>query len=340
MNKRVLLVFGIFVIVTVGFLFWKSWREKDDLQLAGDTKLRLQLQWFDQAQFIGFYVASHKLYYKDKGLQVDIIPGGFNINPIMKVRMGDADIGITTADQLLLQRAEGHDIKAIGNVFNKSIACFISRKELNIHSPQDLIGKKVGVYRGFDTENILMSILNKHSIDKNQLNIRDAGHFSAFITNEIDVFPSYLINEPILAEDKGISINILYPDDFGVQFYSDTIFVSGDFLNANRDILKRFLHASAEGWAYAERNPEEALQIMYSYTRSSSTSDLSSSSKHQSKMLKSVLEHIRGGSNDKMFFMDRTRWDSMERSLFKIGRLKTQGHVGDLCDFKLANEGK
>lgn len=338
MNRRISIIIGVLVLTIVAVLFWVSWHKEDDLQLAGKTKLRLQLQWFDQAQFIGFYVANEKRYYAEEGLEVDIIPGGFNINPVMKVRMGEADIGIATADQVLLQKAEGHDIKAIGNVFNKSIACFMSRKSLNIRSPQDLIGKKVGVYRGFDTENILLSILKKHNIDEKEVNIRDAGSFSAFITEEIDVFPSYLINEPLFAEEKGIPVNILYPDNFGIQFYSDTIFTSGKYLESNRKVFVRFLRASAKGWDYAEQNPNEALEIMYRYTRSSGAQ--LSSSAHQKKMLQKVIEHLRGGAKNEMFFMDRTRWESMEQSLFGISKLKTQGHVGHLCDFTLANEGK
>jgi len=338
MSKHATAIIGLVVFTAIGLLVWKSWVNPDDIRLEGKTKVRLQLQWFDQAQFIGFYVANEKGCYAKEGLQVEIIPGGYNISPIMKVRMGDAEIGLATADQVLLQKAEGHDVKAIGNVFNKSIACFISRKDLNIRSPQDLVGKKVGVYRGFDTENVLLSILKRHNIDEKDVNIRDAGAFSAFLTQEIDVFPSYLINEPILAEENAVQVNVLYPDDFGVQFYSDTLFVSGKFLEQNRDVLRRFLRASERGWAYAEQDPEGALDIMYRHTRSSG--EKLTSSAHQKKMLQKVLEHIRGGSTDKMFFMDRTRWDSMERSLFGIGKLKTQGHVGRLCDFTLANEGE
>lgn len=336
MNRHISLIIGLIVLCISGFLIYESWNKDDDVKLAGKTTIRLQLQWFDQAQFIGFYVADSKGYYAEEGLTIKIVPGGFNINPIMKVRMGDADIGLATADQVLLQKAAGHDIRAFGNVFNKSIACFISRQDLNIQAPHDLLGKKVGVYKGFDTENILLSILKKHNIDEKNINIIDAGSFAAFLANELDAFPSYLINEPMLAKEKGIPVNILYPDDFGVQFYSDTIFTTEEYLKNNRASLARFLKASERGWDYAEQNPEEAIDILYRHTRSSG-SKLSSSS-HQKRMLQKVLEHIRGGPQNRMFFMDRTRWDSMERSLFSIDKLKTQGHVGELCDFTLANQ--
>jgi ABC-type nitrate/sulfonate/bicarbonate transport system substrate-binding protein len=334
-SKYLTVLFSFLIVTTIATLIYVSWNKDDDYNLIGKTKIKLQLQWFDQAQFIGFYVACEKKYYSDEGLEVEIIQGGFNINPILKVRTGEADIGLITADQLLLQRAEGHEIKAIGNVFNKSIACFMSRKDLNIQNPQDLVGKKVGIYRGFDTENILYSILKKHNIDEKQLNIVDAGNFSAFIAQEIDAFPSYLINEPILAEDNNIKVNILYPDDFGVQFYSDTLFTTEKFLNTNRKTVERFLRASAKGWDYAKNHPDDALSIMFNMIRTQNPK-----SEYQKQMLMKVIENIYGGPKNSMFYMDRSRWDNMEQCLYTIGKLKTQGHVGELCDFKMANEGK
>src|SRR5690348_5267939 len=40
------------------------------------VKVKLQLKWLHQAQFAGYYVAADKGYYKDQGLDVEILPGG------------------------------------------------------------------------------------------------------------------------------------------------------------------------------------------------------------------------------------------------------------------------
>ena len=335
MRRRLSILLGVFVLGIVAVLAWVSWNKGDDILLAGKERIRFQLQWFDQAQFIGFYVANEKRYYADEGLSVEVQPGGYNVNPIQRVEMSQAEIGLATADQVLLSKAEGHPLKAIGTVFNKSIACFISRKPLKIRSPQDLIGKKVGVYLGFDTENVLLSILAKHAVNSRDVNIVPAGMFEAFVQNEIEVFPSYQINEPFLAAERGIDVDILMPDMFGVQFYSDTIFTTEKAWKEKRGSLLRFLKASAKGWAYAESHPDEALDIMFRQIRSSGAKV---DARLQKQMLLKSIEHLRGGDKNVMFYMDRARWDNMESSLLTIGKLKRQGYVGDLCDFQMATE--
>ena len=60
-------------------------------------KLVLQLKWVTQAQFAGYYVAKDKGLYKDVGLDVEIKPGGPDINPSQVIAAGGADVGLGRA---------------------------------------------------------------------------------------------------------------------------------------------------------------------------------------------------------------------------------------------------
>src|SRR5262245_48419391 len=51
-------------------------------------KLVLQLKWVTQAQFAGYYVAKDKGLYKEVGLDVEIKPGGPDINPSQVIAGG------------------------------------------------------------------------------------------------------------------------------------------------------------------------------------------------------------------------------------------------------------
>ena len=323
------------VIIGVGLLV-RSLMQPDDVILAGKKKVSLQLQWFDQAQFAGFYVAKEKNFYDTANLDVRIIPGGYNVNPIARVMQGEADIGLATGDQVLISRAEGRSIKAIGTVFNTSLACFMSKKNSKINSPYDLVEKKVGVYRGFDTENVLLSMLKKHGIRPEAVKIRDAGSIEAFVTGELEAFPSYIFNEPVSMKEKQIEVNIMRPSDFGIQFYSDTIFTSQEYWGKNRDALEKFLQASARGWLWAKSNPNEALDIMFRHRGFGSRTQ--ESGKHQQEQLKIVLQYIGAGPRNEIFYMERSVWGAMEQSLYDIGKLKKRGHIQGLCDFTILEE--
>src|SRR5471030_3542990 len=58
-------------------------------------KVKLQLKWLPQSQFMGYYVAAEKGYYKDEGIDIEILPGGSDIIPEQNVYNGAANIGVT-----------------------------------------------------------------------------------------------------------------------------------------------------------------------------------------------------------------------------------------------------
>ena len=63
--------------------------------------IRLQLQWFPQAQFAGYFAALDKGYYKDEGLDVTILPGAVEIVPATVVAGGQAEFGISWVPRML-----------------------------------------------------------------------------------------------------------------------------------------------------------------------------------------------------------------------------------------------
>ena len=330
--KRFVIILAILFIVIMSLLFIFSLRNEDDIKLAGKTKIKFQLQWLDQAQFAGFYVAKFKNFYNEEGLDVEIVPGGFITNPIQLIQTKIVDIALVTGNKLLVAKAENHDLKAFGTVFYKSIACFMSKAESKILIPKDFVGKKVGVYRGYDTEHLLYAMLHKNSIPKEEVNIIDASALVAFKKDELDVFPSYIINEPIQMELENYKIHLITPDNEKIQFYSDTFFSTTKYWKENKEIIERFLRASARGWNYAKNNHDETINIMYD-TRYNLSPD--STRTHQLKMLKESCKFLLKSTADYYFDMDKTRWDAMEQILYEIGILKGTGYVDKLCDFQM-----
>jgi len=334
--KKAYLLLAVAVVAIVAILLVVSLSNPNDNQLAGETKLRLQLQWFHGPQFAGFYVALENNYFGDENLEVEILQGGFAVNPIQKVLISDeADIGIATADQVLLARSKGHAIKAVGTVYNTSLACFMSKASSNIRSPQDFVGQTVGVYAGFDTESILRSLLDRHKVEPSDVDIVLAADIQAFVNDEIDSFPSYLHNEPVTMAQKNIPVTVMIPDDFGVEFYSDTVFLEEQYWSQNKDVVERFLRAAAKGWEYARDHPEETIAIINRQIGPPATAE---DAEHRRRSLDVCLQHIGAGNDDHVFVMERTRWQSMESSLKSIGELEREGYVGQLCDFNIAAE--
>ncbi len=80
----------------------------------------IQLKWLPQAQFMGYYVALKKGFYKEVGLEVKIVPGGGDIGETTAVYSGQVDFGVTWVSNLIAANAGGMNLLEIAQVFQRS----------------------------------------------------------------------------------------------------------------------------------------------------------------------------------------------------------------------------
>ena len=239
--------------------------------------IRLQLQWFPQAQFAGYFAALDKGYYKDEGFDVTILPGAVEIVPATVVAGGQAEFGISWVPRMLAPRESGADGVVIGQIFQRSPTLQVSFKDKNITKPEDLKGKKVGSW-GFGNEAELYAGLQKAGIDpanKSDVNII-AQQFDmvAFGAGEIDAAQAMIYNEYAqVLETKNPKTGKLYtPDDlnvisweqYGTSMLQDAIFASEAWLKqaGNEDVAVKFLKASFKGWIFCRDNAAECVDIV------------------------------------------------------------------------------
>ena len=76
----------------------------------------IQLSWFDQFQFAGYYIAKEKGFYEQMGLDVTIKPFEFGIDIPKEVSLGTFDFAVGR-ETLLLQRKKEQKIVALYALF-------------------------------------------------------------------------------------------------------------------------------------------------------------------------------------------------------------------------------
>src|SRR5512133_2710037 len=127
-------------------------------------KVKLQLQWFTQAQFAGYFAAVQEGYYKAAGLDVQILEGGTDIVPQTQLAQGRADYAIAWVPKALQSREQGAGITDVGQVFQRSGTLQVSFKNENITTAANLKGKKVGNW-GFGNEFELFAGMTKAGLN-------------------------------------------------------------------------------------------------------------------------------------------------------------------------------
>jgi len=235
----------------------------------------LQLQWFAQAQFAGYYAAADEGLYANHCLNVTIVEGGVDIVPQQQLASGAADFAISWVPKALVSRSEGLDIVNIGQIFQRSGTLQVSFADSGISGPADLAGRKVGSW-GFGNEFELLAGSRSAGVEPgvDYEIVQQNFDMLALINGEIDAAQAMIYNEyaqvlETVNPDTGElftadDLNVIDWNDEGTAMLQDAIWADGSRLgdDAYQDIATRFLAASIEGWAWCRDNSGDCVQVV------------------------------------------------------------------------------
>ena len=244
---------------------------------AGElTPVKLQLQWFTQAQFAGYLAAVEKGFYEEMGLDVEIVEGGVDIVPATQLASGAVDFAISWVPRGLAAREQGAGITNISQVFQRSGTLQVSWADSGITSPEDLKGKKVGNW-GFGNEFELFAGMTKAGLDpsKDVTLVQQQFDMQALLKREIDAAQAMTYNEyaqvlEAINPDTGElyqpeDFNVINWNDVGTAMLQDAIWANTDKLKndaAYKETATKFVAASLQGWAYCRDNAQECADIV------------------------------------------------------------------------------
>jgi NitT/TauT family transport system substrate-binding protein len=276
------------------------------------TPILVQLKWLHQAQFAGLYAAEQNGYYAGEGLKVNFIEGGPTVDLEKSVLDGTAQFGITGAERLIAARAEGQPLRAIAVIYRRSPLVFMALADSGITRPQDFVGKTVQA--GSTGVMILHAMLANVGISLDQYQEVNIGtDLGPFYSGQVQVWNAWLNNEVLVAQSAGYKVNIIYPDDYGIHFYSDTLYATDDYIAANPDLVLRFLRATLKGWTYAIENPNLVAPMVAIFNPNA---DL----RHETAQMTASLPLINTGT-DHIGWMKPEIWVGMAQTLRDQGLL-------------------
>ena len=250
--------------------------EAPDVTTGVLKPVKLQLQWFTQAQFAGYFAALEKGFYRDEGLDVQILEGGVDIVPQTVLAQGNADFAIAWVPKALQSREQGAGITDIAQIFQRSGTLQVSKKPDAVTDPSGLKGKKVGNW-GFGNEFELFAGMTKAGLNpaSDVTLVQQQFDMQALLKGEIDAAQAMIYNEYAqVLEAKNPDTGKLYtPDDFavinwndvGTAMLQDAIWANTDKLNSDaeyKDTATKFVKASMKGWMYCRDNPQECVDIV------------------------------------------------------------------------------
>lgn len=235
-------------------------------------KVVLQLKWKSQFQFAGYYAALEKGYYKEAGFDVEIKELDKSTSSIEEVLSGKAQYGVGNSE-LVIHYLKGSPIIVLACILQNSPSALMVKTSSNITTLNDLIGKTIEIDK--DQSGIeILAMLAQNGIKPNQYQTTPSSFsLNNLLANKVDAQEVYTSNEPFFLDKFGIPYRLIYPRNFGINFYSDCLFTTQDELKSHPDRVKNFRLASLKGWKYALENPEEIANLIQTKHQSTKTLD-------------------------------------------------------------------
>lgn len=270
MKKTKIIALIIIAIMMIAVFSGCSSQDNENKNDAELEKTKVILDWTPNTNHTGLYVALEKGYYKDEGLDVEIIqPSEGSSTTLIATENGDFGVSYQEDVTYALTSKDPLPVKAIATIIQNNTSGFASPKSKNIKTIRDFEGKVYGGWGSPSEEAILKAIMSKNNADYNKLKNINIGSDDFFAATEKNIDIAWIFEgwTSVEAKLKGIELNYipvkdLHPD---LNYYTPILITNNEIVDKNPEKVKKFLKATEKGYKFAVENPEESAKILIKY---------------------------------------------------------------------------
>lgn len=266
MKKR---LWSVFLVMMMVFVITGCGSDKK--KSSGDedlTKITFVLDWTPNTNHTGLYVAKEKGYFKDAGLDVDIVQPPEDGAEVL-VGSGKAQFGISFQDSMAsaLVGDDALPIEAVAAVLQHNTSGVISRKGEGMDRPKGMEGKKYATWDAPIEKATLKQVVEADGGDFDKVKMIPStvtDEVSALKSKSVDAIWIFYGWAGIAAENAGLKTDYFAFKDIDEVFdyYTPVIIGNSSWMKENPETAKKFLSAAKKGYEDAIKDPEGAAKIL------------------------------------------------------------------------------
>lgn len=234
-------------------------------------KVTFALDFVINGRHAPYFLAKEKGYYRDEGLDVDIVRGIGSADSINRVASGRAQFAFGDIASLVEARANNNvPVKAVAVVYGKAPYSIIYRGDAGINAPKDLEGKTIYAGTGDAIRRVFPAFAQASGIDASKITweaIDPAARQASLFAGRAPITTEYSVAKPLYdklgkAQTPPVDVKFMAYSDFGVDIYSNAILVSEQTLKDKPELIKKFLRATIKGLDESFRDPDATVDIL------------------------------------------------------------------------------
>jgi NitT/TauT family transport system substrate-binding protein len=249
--------------IAVAALGGSAWAQSGQLQ-----KATLRLNYVPNAEHAPYYLGLKKGFYKEQGVDLQILPGTGSNDTVRLVGAGNDMFGVAVADAVVTGRSRGAPVVSLGVLLQQSPNVMVSLKKNGITKPTDLYGKKVGVPSRSTVYAFWLALIKAAGLDASKVETVDLGATptsGVLASGGIDAAITLATNEKVALELRGIELNVIDLGQYGVRSYGQVLFSNDTLVKNQPDLVKKVAAATMKSWQYTIEHTKEAVEVLKEY---------------------------------------------------------------------------
>ena len=206
-------------------------------------------------------------WFKEQGVDFEFVPGAGGGDALKHVLAGNADFAFTNVEPILFAVEQGAQVQAVYNIYPKNVFNVVSQKSKNITRPEDLKGKRVGVYSmASGTRHNLLAILHSVGVRESDVEVVATGvlNFGPLMQGQVDATAA-TDTGLWAAQQKGLAeVNVIWAKDY-LDTPTDVFAIRPETAQRQPDLVKRFLRAYRKGSQWMLDHPDKAAELAVNY---------------------------------------------------------------------------
>ena len=222
--------------------------------------VRVNMGYIPDVQYAPFYVGIEKGFFAEEGIEL-ITDYSSEVDGISLLAAGETHFAVGSGDLTVQARSQGLPIKFVARWYNGIPSAIASPAESGIETPQDLVGKIVGIpgFFGINYKSYLsMLSANNLSADDVQLEAVGWSQVASLTEGLIDAAVVYSNNEPIQLIWNGMDVNVFELNEWN-NFVPIGIMTSEQLIEENPELVQAFVRAFLRSLKATLDDPEFAL---------------------------------------------------------------------------------
>ena len=261
--------------------------------LAGQrplTKIVFLTNYVFQGRHAPFFVGRDRGFYREVGLEIDIVPATGSGFVISALEGGKADYGMAESVSVVQAAAQGARVKGFAVFMDASTSGLASLTPYS--TPQALQGKTIAASLTDSARVIVPIILSRAGLDPSAVNWLASDpsvYFSLLMSGRTDLITASIDGDlPALrrvTHARGRSVHFASFADWGYDVFGYFLVARVDRITSGPEEVRAFAAATVRAVRYAADHPEEAAR---SVARGSPALDYDTALAHWRESLKAI----------------------------------------------------